>query len=156
MLLMCCCYVLSLNIKNTTLGFLLLNCSQKYVVSVKYYFWRFWYIYDFSVTWSSSVVDIFHKGIISLVLCGYGVQMKMFCFNILSESPPLTMIPKLKHCQKLSMHISSLDKLSNAFTVQTTFLPSSCFVFNLLLHTNNRHQHLFTLTSKAIGIVRKI
>ena len=34
-------------------------------------------VYDYSVIGPSSVVCIFHKGIISFVLCGYAVQMNI-------------------------------------------------------------------------------
>jgi len=37
----------------------------------------------------SSIVYIFHKRIISKVLCGYEVQMNICQFLILSESPAL-------------------------------------------------------------------
>jgi len=46
------------------------------------------FVYAYKGIGSSSVVYIFHKGIISLVLCGYEVQMNSICF-ILSESPSL-------------------------------------------------------------------
>jgi len=36
----------------------------------------------------NSIVYIFHKGILSEVLCGYEVQMSMYFFKFLSESPP--------------------------------------------------------------------
>ena len=39
----------------------------------------------------SSVVNIFHKGIMSLVLCDFEVQINIGRF-ILSESPPLNQI----------------------------------------------------------------
>ena len=45
-------------------------------------------VYDNSNIGPSSVVYIFHKGIISLVLCSYESQMNMYIF-ILSESLPL-------------------------------------------------------------------
>ena len=37
-------------------------------------------VYDYQAIGSSLVVCIFHKGIISYVLCGYEVQMNMFVF----------------------------------------------------------------------------
>ena len=46
-------------------------------------------VYDNQDIGQSPVVYIFHKGIISLVLCGYEVQMNMK-FLILSESPSLS------------------------------------------------------------------
>jgi len=46
----------------------------------------------------SSVVYIFHKCIISYVLCGYEVQINMQVFG-LSESPPLT--NKNRYCENI-------------------------------------------------------
>jgi len=48
-------------------------------------------VYDYSIIASSLVDYKFHKGIISLVLCGYEVQMNKY-FLILSESPPLNVV----------------------------------------------------------------
>ena len=71
----------------------------------------------------SRVVYIFHKGIISFILCGYEVQMNVYFF-ILSESPPLIplhleppLLSSLKHVIDNVRGLSERDLSGSWFNI---------------------------------------